>query len=141
MTIELQKSDMNTHQLHTIKNELQNQQLQRNDLQQTSKHNDVTQQMVITNGQLHNTTAQLINGQILTTSNGQQIVQAGTQIGQIVHQGQLVQTGNNVQLIQSNGQPAQIVQIHRTGDGDRCEIILQPDISGDTQYYEDGTCK
>ena len=107
-----------------------------------AQHNDLQpQQMIITNGQLHN--AQIINaGQIVTTSQGQQIVQTGTQnvqAGQNVQLCQLVTTSNGtMQVIQPNGQPAQVVQIQRTSD-DRCEIIVQPDIQGDTQYYtEDG---
>lgn len=110
------------------------QHMQRQEIQ-IQKSDGTTQQMIISNGQLHNTTAQLINGQILTTSHGQPILQAG----QIIHQGQLVQTGNNVQLIQANGQAAQVVQIQRTGDGDRCEIIVQPDLTGEAQYFEDVT--
>lgn len=97
--------------------------------------------MIITNGQLHN--AQIINtGQIVSTSQGQQMIQANTQnvqSGQNV-QLHLVQTGNGtVQMIQQNGQPAQVLQIQRTSD-DRCEIIVQqPDVHGETQYYtEDG---
>lgn len=150
--IELQRANIQQHQSqrveiipHTIKNEIgsgrQEIQLQRTEIQsQTSCES--APQMIITNGQLHNTTAQLINGQILTTSHGQPIIQTGAQLlqaGQIVHPGQIIQTGNNVQLIQQNGQPAQVVQIQRTGDGDRCEIIVQPDITGEAQYYEDGT--
>ncbi len=97
--------------------------------------------MIITNGQLHN--AQIINaGQIVSTPQGQQMIQTNSQnvqSGQNV-QLHLVQTGNGtVQMIQQNGQPAQLLQIQRTGD-DRCEIIVQqPDVHGETQYYtEDG---
>lgn len=120
----------------------QHQQLQRQEIQiqrseiQTQTSDTTPHQIMITNGQLHNTTAQIINGQIVTTSHGQPILQTGGQIGQIVHQGQLIQTGNTVQMIQQNGQP-QVVQIQRTSD-DRCEIIVQPDLCGETQYYEDG---
>lgn len=98
--------------------------------------------MIITNGQLHN--AQIINaGQIVSTPQGQQMIQANTQnvqAGQNVQLCQLVQTGNGtVQMIQQNGQPAQVLQIQRTSD-DRCEIIVQqPEVHGETQYYtEDG---
>lgn len=97
--------------------------------------------MIITNGQLHN--AQIINaGQIVSTPQGQQMIQANTQnvqSGQNV-QLHLVQTGNGtVQMIQQNGQPAHVLQIQRTGE-DRCEIIVQqPEVHGETQYYtEDG---
>lgn len=100
--------------------------------------------MIITNGQLHN--AQIINaGQIVTTSQGQQMIQTNAQnaqAGQNVQLCQLVQTSNGtMQMIQQNGQPAQVVQIQRSGD-DRCEIIVQPDMNGETQFYtEDGSDK
>lgn len=127
---QLHRSDLSHHHHHNEQQQMQRQEIQ------IQKSDGTTQQMIISNGQLHNTTAQLINGQILTTSHGQPIIQAG----QIVHQGQLIQTGNNLQLIQANGQPAQVVQIQRTGDGDQCEIIVQPDLSGEAQYFEDGWC-
>lgn len=164
--IELQRTDLqsNHHQIHRA--DIQTHQLTRTDTQghhhvqqtqqQPQRHeiqitradipishsNDMQpQQMIITNGQLHN--AQIINtGQIVTTTQGQQMIQTGSQnvqAGQNVQLCQLVQTGNGtVQMIQQNGQPAQVVQIQRTSD-DRCEIIVQPDIQGETQYYtEDG---
>lgn len=125
------------------------------------------QQMIITNGQLHN--AQIINaaGQIVATAPLQSALATAQIQGQIC---QLVQTselnlvvfnsfndqhefqiitilfyenkGNGtVQMIQQNGQPAQVVQIQRTSD-DRCEIIVQPtEIQTDTTthyYTEDG---
>lgn len=132
------------HQQHTQRQEIQ---IRRADLP-IAHGNEVVQaqlqpqQMIITNGQLHN--AQIINaGQIVTTSQGQQMIQTtggqNVQSGQNVQLCQLVQTGNGtVQMIQQNGQPAQVVQIQRTSD-DRCEIIVQPDSQGETQYYtEDG---
>lgn len=128
MQKQLHRTEMPTHHPHHSEQHIQRE-------IQIQKSDGTTQQMIISNGQLHNTTAQLINGQILTTTHGQPIIQAG----QIVHQGQLIQTtGGNLQLIQANGQPAQVVQIQRTGDGDRCEIIVQPDLSGEAQYFEDG---
>lgn len=152
MTIEIQRSDLQPHHQNQrvelitglpLKTEPHSQQIhiqqgkihKSQEIQtQTSMEGHHPQQMIITNGQLHNTTAQLINGQILTTSHGQPIIQTGAQLvqaGQIVHQGQLV-SGQNIQLIQQNGQH-QFVQIQRTADGDRCEIIVPTDAS----YYED----
>lgn len=101
------------------------------------------QQMIITNGQLHN--AQIINaGQIVTNAQGHQLIHTGTANtpnGQSVQLCQLVQTANGtVQLMQQNGQPAQVVQIQRTTD-DRCEIIVQPDMQGETQYYTEDDIK
>lgn len=138
-----QQSQPNQHHHHAQRQEIQ---IRRADLP-IAHGNEVVQaqlqpqQMIITNGQLHN--AQIINaGQIVTTSQGQQMIQTtgaqNVQSGQNVQLCQLVQTGNGtVQMIQQNGQPAQVV-IQRTSD-DRCEIIVQPDSQGDAQYYtEDG---
>lgn len=95
----------------------------------------VPQQMIITNGQIHN--AQIINaaGQIVATTPIQpHITGAQIQAGQIC---QLVQTGNGtVQMIQQNGQPAQVVQIQRTSD-DRCEIIMPSELQTETHYITD----
>lgn len=101
---------------------------------------------MIINGQLHN--AQIINaGQIVTTPQGQSMIQTTVPQNSQTHQTQnvqlcqLVQTGNGtVQMIQQNGQPAQIVQIQRSDD--RCEIIVQPqDIQSDAQYYTEEDLK
>lgn len=139
--VQQQQHQPQQQQQHQQHHQQQHQQLQRQEIQiqrseiQTQTSDTTPHQIMITNGQLHNTTAQIINGQIVTTSHGQPILQTGG-IGQIVHQGQLIQTGNTVQMIQQNGQP-QVVQIQRTSD-DRCEIIVQPDLCGEAQYYEDG---
>lgn len=153
---QIHRADIQTHQLTRTDTQAQHHHVQHTQQQQPQRHeiqitraeipinhgNELQpQQMIITNGQLHN--AQIINtGQIVTTSQGQQMIQTGAQnvqSGQNVQLCQLVQTGNGtVQMIQQNGQPAQVVQIQRTSD-DRCEIIVQPDMQGETQYYtEDG---
>lgn len=94
--------------------------------------------MILTNAQLLNAGAQIINaGHLLTTAAGQQIIQAApqyhaTQIGQFI-QG----LPNTIQMI-AHGAPhpaAQILQIQRTAD-DRCEIVVQPEMQ-EQQYYDE----
>lgn len=92
--------------------------------------------MILTNTQLLNTGAQIINaGHLLTTATGQQIIQApqyhAAQIGQFI-QG----PNNTIQMITHGApHPAQILQIQRTAD-DRCEIIMQPEMT-EQQYYDE----
>lgn len=82
--------------------------------------------MLVANILNNNNTAQLINGQIVTTANGQQLIQTAN--GGLL-QAQFVQGPNNtVQMITQNGNPA---QIHR------CEIIVQPSDLSDTNFYEE----
>ncbi|XP_055624379.1 zinc finger protein 39 isoform X2 [Toxorhynchites rutilus septentrionalis] len=95
-----------------------------------------TPTMILTNAQLLNTGTQIINaGHLLTTASGQQIIQApqyhAAQIGQFIQN-----PNNTIQMITHGGaHPAQILQIQRTAD-DRCEIILQPEMT-EQQYYEE----
>uniref|UniRef100_A0A182NN79 Protein krueppel n=1 Tax=Anopheles dirus TaxID=7168 RepID=A0A182NN79_9DIPT len=91
--------------------------------------------MILTSAQLINAGAQIINtGHIITTATGQQIIQTTPQF-QAASIGQFIQGPNNtVQMITQNGHPAHVLQIQRTAD-DRCEIIVQPDLS-ETQYLE-----
>ncbi|XP_055535869.1 zinc finger and BTB domain-containing protein 49 [Wyeomyia smithii] len=92
--------------------------------------------MILTNAQLLNAGAQIINaGHLLTTAAGQQIIQApqyhAAQIGQFI-QG----PNNTIQMITHGAaHPAPLLQIQRTTD-DRCEIIVQPDMA-EQQFYDD----
>lgn len=103
---------------------------------QTHQQQQIPGQMIVTNV-LNNNTAQLLNTGQIVTANGQLIQTANGQLAQIV-------SGPNntvqMQMITQNGAPAQVLQIQRTGDGDRCEIYVQPsDMGGETQYLmEDG---
>ncbi|XP_058065225.1 zinc finger protein 181 [Anopheles bellator] len=89
--------------------------------------------MILTSAQLINAGAQIINaGHIITTATGQQILQTtpqyqATPIGQFIHG-----PNNTVQMITHGGHP--VLQIQRTAD-DRCEIIVQPDLS-EAQYLD-----
>lgn len=143
--IELQRADIQRGEVQS--HSLQSPQRQEFQIVKSSDLHSVTgsdaqpQQMIITNGQIHN--AQLLNaaGQIVTSHGQPMTVQTGAQIvqaGQIVHQGPILQAGNTLQMINQNGQ-TQVVQIQRTSD-DRCEIIVQPEMTGggETHYYEDG---
>lgn len=92
--------------------------------------------MILTNAHLLGTGAQIINaGHLLTTATGQQIIQApqyhAAQIGQFI-QG----PNNTIQMITHGAPHPQILQIQRTAD-DRCEIIVQPDMAEQQQYYEE----
>lgn len=91
--------------------------------------------MILTSAQLINAGAQIINaGHIITTATGQQIIQTTPQF-QATSIGQFIQGPNNtVQMITQNGHPAHVLQIQRTAD-DRCEIIVQPEIT-EAQYLE-----
>uniref|UniRef100_A0A182LVC1 Uncharacterized protein n=1 Tax=Anopheles culicifacies TaxID=139723 RepID=A0A182LVC1_9DIPT len=91
--------------------------------------------MILTSAQLINAGAQIINtGHIITTATGQQIIQTTPQF-QAASIGQFIQGPNNtVQMITQNGHPAHVLQIQRTAD-DRCEIIVQPDLT-EAQYLE-----
>ncbi|XP_053665160.1 zinc finger protein 774 [Anopheles marshallii] len=91
--------------------------------------------MILTSAQLINAGAQIINtGHIITTATGQQIIQTTPQF-QAASIGQFIQGPNNtVQMITQNGHPAHVLQIQRTAD-DRCEIIVQPDMT-EAQYLE-----
>uniref|UniRef100_A0A182YI57 Protein krueppel n=1 Tax=Anopheles stephensi TaxID=30069 RepID=A0A182YI57_ANOST len=91
--------------------------------------------MILTSAQLINAGAQIINtGHIITTATGQQIIQTTPQF-QAASIGQFIQGPNNtVQMITQNGHPAHVLQIQRTAD-DRCEIIVQPDLT-EAQYIE-----
>ncbi|XP_055709048.1 zinc finger and BTB domain-containing protein 17 [Phlebotomus papatasi] len=144
--IELQRADIQQRgevQSHSLQSP-QRQEFQivkSSDLHSVTGSDAQPQQMIITNGQIHN--AQLLNaaGQIVTSHGQPMTVQTGAQIvqaGQIVHQGPILQAGNTLQMINQNGQ-TQVVQIQRTSD-DRCEIIVQPEMTGggETHYYEDG---
>lgn len=92
--------------------------------------------MILTNAQLLNAGAQIINaGHLLTTAAGQQIIQApqyhAAQIGQFI-QG----LPNTIQMIAHGApHPTQILQIQRTAD-DRCEIVVQPEMQ-EQQYYDE----
>lgn len=92
--------------------------------------------MILTNAHLLGTGAQIINaGHLLTTATGQQIIQApqyhAAQIGQFI-QG----PNNTIQMITHGAPHPQILQIQRTAD-DRCEIIVQPDMAEQQQYYDE----
>lgn len=92
--------------------------------------------MLVANILNNNNAAQIINGQIVTTANGQQLIQTANGLVQAAQIGQFVQGPNNtVQMITQNGTPAQILQIQR-GD-ERCEIIVQPTDLGETNFYEE----
>jgi hypothetical protein len=89
--------------------------------------------MLLANILNNNNTAQLINGQIVTTANGQQLIQ--TSNGQLAQIGQFIQGPNNtIQVLAQNGAQAQILHIQRTSDG---ELIMQPTELSETQFFED----
>ncbi|XP_065087253.1 chorion transcription factor Cf2 isoform X2 [Ochlerotatus camptorhynchus] len=95
-----------------------------------------TPTMILTNAQLLNTGAHIINaGHLLTTATGQQIIHApqyhAAQIGQFI-QG----PNNTIQMITHGAPHPQILQIQRTAD-DRCEIIVQPEMTEQQQYYDE----
>lgn len=92
--------------------------------------------LILANAQLLNTGPHIINaGHLLTTATGQQIIQApqyhAAQIGQFI-QG----PNNTIQMITHGAPHPQILQIQRTPD-DRCEIIVQPEMTEQQQYYDE----
>lgn len=95
-----------------------------------------TPTMILTNAQLLNTGAQIINaGHLLTTATGQQIIQAPQY--HAAHLGQFIQGPNNTIQMITHGTPhPQILQIQRIAD-DRCEIIVQPEMTEQQQYYDE----
>ncbi|CAD7086984.1 unnamed protein product [Hermetia illucens] len=98
--------------------------LQTRHVPNTVQANDVTTQMVISNGQLHN--AHILNAAQIVTHNGQHVAQI-VNAGQI---GQLLQSGSTVQMIHPNGQQTQVVHIQPSSETP-CEIIVQPDLDDD----------
>uniref|UniRef100_A0A182J9R6 Protein krueppel n=1 Tax=Anopheles atroparvus TaxID=41427 RepID=A0A182J9R6_ANOAO len=140
MPVELPKMSLSPPKLQQVTPTLLPQQLhelhmQRTDVQAMQAEAPVPPTMILTSAQLINTGAQIINaGHIITTATGQQIIQTTPQF-QATSIGQFIQGPNNtVQMITQNGHPAHVLQIQRTAD-DRCEIIVQPEIT-EAQYLE-----
>lgn len=136
MTMEVQRPTITPQKIQQLQQapQIQEIHIQRTDIPTITEAPAPT--MILTNTQLLNAGAQIINaGHLLTTASGQQIIQApqyhAAQIGQFI-QG----PNNTIQMITHGGaHPAQILQIQRTAD-DRCEIIVQPDLT-EQQYYDE----
>ncbi|XP_058464105.1 chorion transcription factor Cf2 [Malaya genurostris] len=135
LTIDVQRQQITPQKIQQIQpaQQIQEIHIQRTDIPTIAEAAAPT--MILTNAQLLNAGAQIINaGHLITTASGQQIIQApqyhAAQLGQFI-QG----PNNTIQMITHGAAHPQILQIQRTVD-DRCEIIVQPEMQ-EQQYYDE----